>query len=112
MTPIASSLTGTATATTGAAQAGHAADAKKKDEAAEVKQAAAAFQAILVRQMLSSSAVAGKGGYSDMGVEALATAVTSGGGLGLGQAIERAIGHDKHAPPVETSVAKKKTEGP
>ena len=60
--------------------------------AAEMKQAAAAFEAILVRQMLASAQVAGKGSYADMGVEALSTAVQQGGGLGLGHAIERAIG--------------------
>mgnify|MGYP003376156742 CR=1 FL=1 len=58
----------------------------------EVKEASAAFEAILVRQMLASASVAGKGSYSDMGVEAVATAVTSGGGLGLGRAIQQALG--------------------
>ena len=73
--------------------------AKKAKEAADVKQAAAAFEAILVRQMLASAKVAGKGNYSDMGVEALSTAVTQGGGLGLGRAIEDAIGTERHVSP-------------
>jgi Rod binding domain-containing protein len=58
----------------------------------EVKEASAAFEAILVRQMLTSASVAGKGSYSDMGVEAVATAISSGGGLGLGRAIQQALG--------------------
>ena len=43
--------------------------------------------------MLTSASVAGKGSYSDMGVEAVASAVTAGGGLGLGRAIQQALGH-------------------
>lgn len=63
----------------------------------DVKDAAAAFEGILVRQMLASASVGGKGSYSDMGVEALSTAVTSGGGLGLGHAIEQAVAAAHHA---------------
>lgn len=72
--------------------------AKKAKDTADIKQAAAAFEAILVRQMLGSAKVAGKGNYSDMGVEALATAVTQGGGLGLGRAIEDAISAEHPGP--------------
>ena len=75
-----------------APKADTAAQDKATKTAAEMKQAAAAFEAILVRQMLASAQVAGKGSYADMGVEALSTAVQQGGGLGLGHAIERAIG--------------------
>jgi len=74
-------------------------EAKKTKETADIKQAAAAFEAILVRQMLASAKVAGKGNYADMGVEALSTAVTQGGGLGLGRAIEHAIGAEQHSAP-------------
>jgi Rod binding domain-containing protein len=74
----------------------------KAKAAAEMKQAAAAFEAILVRQMLASAQVAGKGSYADMGVEALSTAVQQGGGLGLGHAIERAIGA-AHPGPIDAS---------
>lgn len=71
---------------------------KKAKDTADIKQAAAAFEAILVRQMLGSAKVAGKGNYSDMGVEALSTAVSQGGGLGLGRAIEQAIGAEHPGP--------------
>lgn len=82
-----------------AAKADAPSEAKKTKETADIKQAAAAFEAILVRQMLASAKVAGKGNYADMGVEALSTAVTQGGGLGLGRAIEHAIGAEQHASP-------------
>ena len=82
--------------------------AKAKETSADIKQAAAAFEAILVRQMLASASVAGKGNYADMGVEALATAVTQGGGLGLGHAIEHAIGQ-AHPAPHEPAAQKKAT---
>lgn len=50
------------------------------------------FEAILVRQMLGRANVAGKGGgYADMAVEALSSAVAAAGGLGLAQAIELAL---------------------
>jgi len=52
----------------------------------------AEFEAILVRHMLASSAMGGKGGYADMAVEAMASAISSGGGLGLGHAISQALG--------------------
>ncbi len=82
----------------------HAAEAaaKKTKDNADIKQAAAAFEAILVRQLLGSAKVAGKGNYSDMGVEALSTAVTQGGGLGLGRAIENAIRAEHPAAPGAT----------
>lgn len=69
----------------------------KKDHTKEIRDAADAFEAILLRQMLSSAKVAGKGSYSDMGTEALAGAVSKAGGLGLGRAIEQAIGQSHHA---------------
>ena len=86
-----------------------AAARKTKETAADIAQAAAAFEAILVRQMLASAQVAGKGNYADMGVEALSTAVTQGGGLGLGRAIEHAIGAEHPGPKdaVNPSASKK-----
>ncbi len=89
--------------------------AKAKEASANIKQAAAAFEAILVRQMLAAASVAGKGSYADMGVEALSTAVTQGGGLGLGHAIERAIGHETcvlPAQPADAVATKKKATTP
>jgi Rod binding domain-containing protein len=50
------------------------------------------FEAILVRQMLGRTHVGGTGGgYADMAVEALASAVAAAGGLGLARAIEDAL---------------------
>lgn len=85
--------------------------AKAKETAEDIKKAAAAFEAILVRQMLASASVAGKGSYADMGVEALSTAVTQGGGLGLGHAIEQAIGQ-AHRAPERIAAAQKKATTP
>ena len=73
----------------GAAATAAADETKAKDDAAKV---ARDFEAILVRQMLSSTKVAGKGGgYADMAVEALAASIASAGGLGMSHAIEQAI---------------------
>jgi len=69
-------------------------ETKAKDDAAKV---ARDFEAILVRQMLSSTKVAGKGGgYADMAVEALAASIASAGGLGMSHAIEQAISAAQH----------------
>lgn len=86
--------------------------AKAKETAEDIKKAAAAFEAILVRQMLASASVAGKGSYADMGVEALSTAVTQGGGLGLGHAIEQAIGQAGRSPEAVAAAAQKKVTTP
>lgn len=80
-----------------------AGETKAKDDAAKV---ARDFEAILVRQMLASTKVAGKGGgYADMAVEALAASIASAGGLGMSHAIERAISaaqHGARSAPVPT----------
>jgi Rod binding domain-containing protein len=75
-------------------------EAKAKENA---QKAGRDFEAILLRQMLTSAKVAGKGGYSDMAIESLATSITSAGGLGMGRAIEDALSaHKAHiaAPPL------------
>lgn len=79
----------------------------KKDHTKEIRDAADAFEAILLRQMLSSAKVAGKGSYSDMGTEALAGAVSKAGGLGLGRAIEQAIGQAHHSATHQDRVGNK-----
>lgn len=63
-------------------------DAKKREDAKKVGQD---FEAILVRQMLAQTNIGGKGGYADMATEALSSAVTKGGGLGLGKVIEQQL---------------------
>lgn len=66
---------------------------------ADVAKVGRDFEAILVRQMLTSTKVAGKaGGYADMAVESLATSITAAGGLGMGRAIEQALSAH-NAPP-------------
>jgi Rod binding domain-containing protein len=60
------------------------------------------FEAILVRQMLTQTKVAGKGGgYADMAVEALASSISAAGGLGMSQAIADSLSaHAHRSPPV------------
>lgn len=95
---------------------GETAGAKAKDDAAKVGRD---FEAIFVRQMLTSTKVAGKsGGYADMAVEALASSITAAGGLGMGRAIEQALAPHTGAqhPLVTTSesaaVTEKEPNGP
>lgn len=64
------------------------AESKKIEDAHKVGQD---FEAILVRQMLAQTNIGGKGGYADMATEALSTAITKGGGLGLGKIIEHQL---------------------
>ncbi len=75
--------------TTALARTESSSETKTKEDAAKVGRE---FEAIFVRQMLSNTKVAGKGGgYADMAVEALATSITAAGGLGMGRAIEQAL---------------------
>ena len=84
-----------ATGAAGVAIAAPAADpktqaAQKKDH--ELRVAAREFEAIFVRSLLKNSPMAGKGdAYGDMAVDALATSVTAGRGLGLGDLIRNAV---------------------
>jgi Rod binding domain-containing protein len=61
--------------------------------------AATEFESLLVKQLLKAAKLGGTGGdekasgYADMAVDALATAVERGGGLGLARRIQEAIGH-------------------
>ena len=82
-------------------EAGKPEDTKAKDDTAKVGRE---FEAIFVRQMLTSTKVAGKsGGYADMAVEALASSITAAGGLGMGRAIEQALG--QAGQPVQARLA-------
>ena len=82
--------------TSATAAAGVTAPTAEDKKTADLKKAATGFETLLVKQMLATAKVAGKGEYSDMGVDAMANAVTQGGGLGLTGAIEKAIGHHEH----------------
>lgn len=60
----------------------------------KVVQAAHDFESVLVRQLLKATKMGGdsKGGYGDMAVDALADGIEKGGGLGLAQCIQKALG--------------------
>lgn len=69
------------------------------ERAQKLRKAAGDFESLLVKQMLKEAKMGGsqkEGGYADMAVDAMASAVEKGGGLGLARSIERAIG--AHGP--------------
>jgi Rod binding domain-containing protein len=65
----------------------------------KLRRAATEFESLLVKQLLKAANMGGSSGsektsaYADMSVDALASAVERGGGLGLAKRIEEAIGH-------------------
>jgi Rod binding domain-containing protein len=65
----------------------------------KLRHAAGEFESMLVKQMLKAAKIGGAGGdekasgYEDMTVDALASAIEKGGGLGLARRIEQAIAH-------------------
>ncbi len=70
--------------------------AQKKSKALET--AGREFEAIFVRSLLKSSPLAGKGDvYGDMAVDAMATSVTAGKGLGLADLIRKAVEKNEEA---------------
>jgi Rod binding domain-containing protein len=65
------------------------------------------FEEVFVRQLLSSAKMGGEndgGGYSAMTIDALATGVSKGGGLGIAKSIEMALSHSQ-GPAVATPAA-------
>jgi Rod binding domain-containing protein len=82
--------TGASSAIEGLASAKGAADAKRK---AGIHKAATEFESIFVRQLLTAAKIGGAkgGGYGSMAVDALASGIQSGGGMGLAGAIEKAL---------------------
>lgn len=73
-------------------------DTSAAKDAAKAKEVASEFEAILVRQLLSTTKMGGKENmYSDMTVDALAKAVTAGKGLGLASRIGDALSQAGHA---------------
>lgn len=76
--------------------------AAAKAETAKVHRAAGEFESMLVRQLLSAAHAVGKdggGAYGGMAVDALASGVEKGGGLGLAKAIEDALSRAGRVPP-------------
>ena len=78
------------------------AESKRAEDAKKVGQD---FEAILVRQMLAQTNIGGKGGYADMATEALSSAITKGGGLGLGKIIEQQLAGHHDAEKVAAGTA-------
>jgi Rod binding domain-containing protein len=69
---------------------------------AKVHQAAQEFEAMFVRQILKAAKIGGhekESGYDGMAVDALASGVTQGGGLGIARQIEEALSHATHQLP-------------
>jgi Rod binding domain-containing protein len=70
----------------------------------KLRHAATEFESLLVKQLLKAAKIGGAGGekangYADMAVDALASSIESGGGLGLARRIEEAIGAGSHVGP-------------
>jgi Rod binding domain-containing protein len=65
----------------------------------KLRQAASEFESLLLKQLLAAAKIGGNGsdekasGYADMAVDALATSIERGGGLGLAHRIEQAVAH-------------------
>ena len=61
------------------------------------------FEAMFVRQILKSAKIGGhekEDGFDGMAVDALATGITEGGGLGLARQIEESLRTSSHMAPV------------
>ena len=66
----------------------------------KLKKAAEQFEEMFVKQILSNAKLTGKDkedGYDGMAVDAVASAVSKGGGLGLAHQIEEAISRARQA---------------
>src|SRR3954463_9426913 len=98
MTIRATSVTSAAIPTNAAIDASAAKPAAAADDAASAKaanlhKAASEFESMLVRQLLTAAHMGGnkQDAYSGMAVDALASGIERGGGLGLTRQIEDAI---------------------
>jgi Rod binding domain-containing protein len=72
----------------------NAAKSAKKPVDPALKHVAEEFEGVLLRQLLQNAEVGGKKGsqgYGSMAVDALATGLLQGGGLGLARAIEQTV---------------------
>jgi Rod binding domain-containing protein len=72
----------------------------------KLEKAAGEFESLFVKQLLKEAKIGGdpkSGGYADMAVDALATGIQRGGGLGLAKRIEQALATaHAHTPTVAT----------
>lgn len=74
--------------------------APKKD--AGLARAAAEMESVFVRHLLEAAKIGGpsaQSGYGSMAVDALASGIEQGGGLGLARRIEEALSQHHAAPP-------------
>jgi Rod binding domain-containing protein len=89
-----------AIAPTSAALAGGNAESAETKSHHKIKEVAREFEAMLVRQMLTSANIGGKdkdSAYAGMEVDAIAKGVTAGRGLGIAQHIADALAHESHS---------------
>jgi Rod binding domain-containing protein len=97
----AANATGTGSTATGSG-ATATAHAAKDAKTAKLEKAAGEFEQIFVKQLLKEAKVGGAekegGGYGDMAVDALASGVQKGGGLGLAKQIEAALAAHHQTP--------------
>jgi Rod binding domain-containing protein len=88
----------------------------KSAQSAKTKQMAQEFEAMFLRQILTSAKIGGASksggggdGYQSMGVDALASTISKSGGIGLAKQIEDIVGRTEHrildAPGTATAVA-------
>jgi Rod binding domain-containing protein len=89
--------------------------AKAQQPDPKVAHVAQQFEEVFVRQLLSSAKMGGEkadGGFGAMTIDALATGVSQGGGLGIAKSIEMAISHygATSAPASSTPETAEKTE--
>jgi Rod binding domain-containing protein len=68
----------------------------------QLRRVARDFESLLVKQLLTAAKVGGaaaeKGGYGDMAVDALATGIEKGGGLGFADRMAEALGAARRPP--------------
>jgi Rod binding domain-containing protein len=82
--------------------------AKAKQPDPKMAHVAQQFEEVFVRQLLSSAKMGGEkeeGGFGAMTIDALATGVSQGGGLGIAKSIEMAMTHYGSTPaPISASL--------
>ena len=90
----------------------NAAAASKSADDPKLAHACVEFEGLLVRQLLASSNVgaAERSGYGSMVTDALAGAVSDGGGLGVAEAIRRALSEPGGEVPRVGSASARPTE--
>jgi len=109
--PVGALVPTVAPAATAAAKASAAPAGTKKPGDPALHRACEEFEASFVKQLLQAAKVGGKNqdhGYGAMAVDALASGIVSGGGLGLSRAIERALArqHEATAAPATATAIK------